>query len=129
MHIYYAIMAIFISIDKPYHELMNKEFGKNVKKYRKMRGLTQAQLSEMIDIEEMSLSRIECGSRFPRKENIDKLVQALDCSVSDLFNFEDEKSFTEAELRKEITKKLKHAKLNDLKYFNKIISAYWETKI
>ena len=108
---------------------MNKEFGKNVKKYRKMRGLTQAQLSEMIDIEEMSLSRIECGSRFPRKENIDKLVQALDCSVSDLFNFEDEKSFTEAELRKEITKKLKHAKLNDLKYFNKIISAYWETKI
>ncbi len=122
-------MAIFISIDKPYHELMNKEFGKNVKKYRKMRGLTQAQLSEMIDIEEMSLSRIECGSRFPRKENIDKLVQALDCSVSDLFNFEDEKSFTEAELRKEITKKLKHAKLNDLKYFNKIISAYWETKI
>lgn len=106
-----------------------KLLGRRVRTIRKMRGLTQEKLAELIGIEPLSLSRIECGSRFPRKENIDKLVQALDCSVSDLFNFEDEKSFTEAELRKEITKKLKHAKLNDLKYFNKIISAYWETKI
>ncbi len=108
---------------------VKKLLGQRIRLMRKKRGLTQERLSELIGIEPLSLSRIECGSRFPRKENIEKLSKALDCSINDLFDFEEEKTYTAAELKKEINQKLKNAGINDLKYFNKIITAYWETKI
>lgn len=91
-----------------------------------MRGFTQAQLSEMLGIEEMSVSRIETGTRFTRVENIDKIVEILQCDLQELFRPEQEK--TEAELKKEIRAKLAKAKLKDLKYFNKMIDAYLEAK-
>lgn len=108
---------------------IKKLLGQRIRLLRKRREFTQEQLSELIGIEPLSLSRIECGSRFPRKENIEKLAQALDCTINDLFNFKEEKTYTAAELRKEINQKLKMASINDLKYFNKIITAYWDTKI
>ncbi len=103
-----------------------KILGHRIKTLRKQSGLTQAQLSEMIDVEEMSLSRMETGSRFPRQENINKLIEALKCEAWQLFDFRYEK--TEAELKKEIRAKLAKAKLKDLKYFNKMIDAYMEAK-
>ena len=63
----------------------------------------------------------------PRQENIEKLLKVLECDLEDLFCSGEEK--TEAQLRKEITQKLKSAKLADLNYFNKMLKAYFESKI
>lgn len=103
-----------------------KIFGKNIKRLRNILGLTQAQVAEKLGIEEMSVSRIETGARFTRIENIEKLVDILQCQPSDLFAYEQEK--TEAELKKEIRSKIAKAKLKDLKYYNKMIDAYLEAK-
>lgn len=105
---------------------LKKKFGERVKELRKARGWTQAELAEMLDIEEMSVSRVETGSRFMRKDNIEKLAELFECEIKDLFDFGYIK--TEKELRAEIQKKLKKADLKDLKYYNKMIDAYLEAE-
>ena len=93
---------------------------------RKAKGLTQAQLAEMVDLEITSISRIENGSRFPQKENIEKFVEALDCNIKDLFDFDYIK--TRDELRTYIDKKLDEASLNDLQFYVRLIDAHLETR-
>ena len=40
---------------------LKKELGEKIKRFRKIRGLTQEQLAEMIDISARNLSNIEQG--------------------------------------------------------------------
>lgn len=63
-------------------------FGKRIKELRIKCGLSQENLSEMIDIAERNLSKIECGKSFIRAEKIGKLASALGVKPKDLFEFE-----------------------------------------
>lgn len=105
---------------------ITKDFGVRLQEIRKARGLTQAQLAESIGLDVKTISRIETGGRFPQKENIEKLVNALNCNVKDLFDFDYIKS--KEELRVYIDKILDNAPLNDLKYYARIIDAHIECK-
>lgn len=105
---------------------ITKDFGISQQEIRKAKGLTQAQLAEMVDLEITSISRIENGTRFPQKENIEIFVEALDCNIKDLFDFDYIK--TRDELRTYIDKKLDEASLNDLQFYVRLIDAHFETR-
>ncbi len=64
---------------------VKEELGKKIKRMRINRGLTQEQLSEMVDISQRTLSGIEIGENFVTAETLDKLISALNTSTEELF--------------------------------------------
>lgn len=75
-------------------------FGNNLHIYRKLRGLSQEQLSERLDISVKHLSTMETGKVFASAELIEKIAFELDVSISALFYTPDEKSLDGSELAK-----------------------------
>src|SRR5271157_3927945 len=59
--------------------------GENIKKYRKMVGLTQDQLAEKLEVGPKHLSNIEIGRKFVTAELLEKLSSILKVSPSSLF--------------------------------------------
>lgn len=64
-----------------------KLLGKRIKEIRKFKGLTQEQLSEMIDLETSSLSGIESGRFYPSLHVLEKIASALDVEFVEFFKF------------------------------------------
>ena len=62
--------------------------GEKVKRLRKMRGFTQEQFAEMIDITPRNLCRIEAGENFVTSETLDKIINALNVPADILFSYE-----------------------------------------
>ena len=60
-------------------------FKRNLKYYRRKKGLTQEQLAELINCNPKYISGIESRNKFPSAEVIDALALALEVSVSQLF--------------------------------------------
>jgi transcriptional regulator with XRE-family HTH domain len=56
---------------------MRQDFIQNLKKYRKIEGVSQMRLAEMCDTDASYIGQIEIGSRFPSIELIEKMAQAL----------------------------------------------------
>lgn len=59
--------------------------GSRIQELRKVCRLTQAQLAEIIGIDEKHMSKIECGRHFPSLELLNKIAEALDKSLEDFF--------------------------------------------
>ena len=71
-----------------------KVLGDNIKKFRKIKGITQNELAEQVGLEVKSLSLIETGKGFVSAKTLEKLSLILNVSYSDLFNsqnYEDNK--------------------------------------
>ena len=62
--------------------------GEKVKRLRKIRGFTQEQFAEIIDITPRNLCRIESGENFVTAETLDKILNALNVSAGILFTYE-----------------------------------------
>lgn len=62
-------------------------FGLRVKEYRKQKGLTQAQLAELVNIDGKHISCIENGKNFPSADLIDRLSNVLNVAPKELFEF------------------------------------------
>jgi transcriptional regulator with XRE-family HTH domain len=63
----------------------SKLFGARLKELRKLRGLSQAALSELSGLHRHYVSDIERGIRNPAVENIARLAWALHTTPADLF--------------------------------------------
>lgn len=61
-----------------------EDSGKQVRKWRKIRGLTMAALANAVGISEAYLSQIENGKRQGRVSTFQKIAQALDIDLSKL---------------------------------------------
>ncbi len=105
---------------------INKKLGLRIQELRKAKGLTQAQLAEVINVEVVTISRIENGTRFPLKENLENIAQALNVQVKDLFDYEHLR--TKTALLKDIQAMSKQADLEDLRYIYKLLKIYFEAK-
>jgi len=105
---------------------MNKKLGKRIQELRKYKGLTQSQLAEQINVETVTISRIENGSRFPKKENLIKLAEALDVEIVEFFDYEHHKS--KGELLKEIKEILNNCSTKDLEYFYRLLVFHMQAK-
>ncbi|MCB1462647.1 MAG: helix-turn-helix domain-containing protein [Nitratireductor sp.] len=65
---------------------IKKAFGLRVRTLRTQKRLTQEKLSEKIGRSVDSLSLIERGENWPTAETIERLANALDIELSDLFD-------------------------------------------
>lgn len=66
---------------------IRKLLGKRIKELRKLNKMSQEELAEVANIEQRSLSHIECGDTFPSRSLLD-IAKALDIELKDLFDFE-----------------------------------------
>lgn len=61
-----------------------RNIGHNIKRTRKSRGLTQAELAQMVDITPKYLSNLECGEKIPKLETFISIANALKCDANSL---------------------------------------------
>lgn len=66
------------------YELDLQLFGRRVRDYRKMQGLTQEKLAEAAELSVPYISRIEKGAKRASVGTLIKLAAALDVTVDDL---------------------------------------------
>ena len=64
---------------------MEKIIGKKIQEYRKIKGLTQEQLSEMLDITPHYMSSLERGLYNIKLELLVRILNILDCSADEIF--------------------------------------------
>ena len=62
-------------------------FGKNLRKYRKLKGFTQEQLAIDLNIEISQISRIERGVINTSIGNINAISKVLKIDINQLFDF------------------------------------------
>ena len=62
--------------------------GNNIKLLRKLRNITQEELSELIGIHPRQLSKIETGEHFPSCKTLERLCIALEITPQEMFDFE-----------------------------------------
>ena len=62
-------------------------FGKNIRKYRKLKGLSQQELGVLLGFSTRTVSDWECNNTEPNIETIRKLVKVLDIAYEDLFDY------------------------------------------
>lgn len=60
-----------------------KFIGSTIKQARKIKGLTQEQLAELIGIHEKQLSKIETGKSFPTRKNLEKIFSILNINITE----------------------------------------------
>lgn len=66
-------------------DLIKKIFGKNLKRLRKQRKLTQDQLSELVGINARHMSKIENAEHFPNSTTFEHICKALKVKPQELF--------------------------------------------
>ena len=62
-------------------------FGKKIKELRKKHGYTQAQLAELVSVDDKHISCIESGKNFPSPDLLERFANSLNVEVKDLFEF------------------------------------------
>ena len=101
---------------------MNKKelLGKRLRELRKRKGINQEKLAEMIEVDPTTISNIENGKNYPSLINLENLLNVLDSSFLEAFDFEHKNK--KEDLLSQINEKLKNNpdKLED---FYKIIMA------
>lgn len=65
-------------------------FGRHLRALRTSKGVTQEQLADEVDLTVESISNIERGKFGPKFDNLEKIAAALQVSVKELFEFEDD---------------------------------------
>ncbi len=88
--------------------LLKEELGKNIKKIRSAKKMTQEKLAEIIGIDPKSVSKIENGKNYPSSETLSAIAHALDVEFYELFVFEKIKS--PQKMRSEILKAIEDEK-------------------
>ncbi len=68
-----------------YEGFLNK-FGVKLKYLRLLNNMTQEELAEQLSVDPHYLSDIECGRRNITLKTVYRIAQALNISVSELFN-------------------------------------------
>ncbi len=65
-----------------------KLLGKNIKKYRELKGLTQSELAEFVGLSREYIADIERGLKNVSLRKLYLIVDTLNVKCSDLINFD-----------------------------------------
>ena len=104
---------------------IRKILGENVKKYRKLKGLSQEKFAELIEIGVTSLSLIERGKGFATASTLEKMSEILNISIAELmssYDTEDEKTLYNEILTRLLNIKSQKDKLKLLNEYLKILA-------
>ena len=99
-----------------------KLLGQRIKSLRKMRGYTQEQLAEIIDINPKYLSSVERGEENPTLNLFLRLAQGLKVDLYEIFQFEHEGE-PPRRLRKKLESLIAAAKEEDLARLTRVLEA------
>jgi transcriptional regulator with XRE-family HTH domain len=70
--------------------VVKKELGKRIAALRKRRGLSQEELAQLTGYSVAFLSLVERGINAPSVAGLDRIAQALDVEIRELFDLETE---------------------------------------
>ena len=68
---------------------IRNNLSRNIKAFRAIQKMSQAELAEKAEISIPFLSQIECGNKFPSPSVLANIADSLKVSVSDLFTEKD----------------------------------------
>ncbi|MFN6518789.1 MAG: helix-turn-helix domain-containing protein [Nostoc sp. CreGUA01] len=68
---------------------LRTRFGRRLRQIRRLKNLTQQQLAEPTEISVEFLSNIERGINAPSFDTLEKLVEVLNVSYAELFDFQE----------------------------------------
>lgn len=88
--------------------------GRRIKEVRQMRGFSQEELAERMDVNAKYLSSVERGRENPTLDLLARLARALEVDLVDLFNYSWLK-LGEAELKKKLRILVERAELEQLR--------------
>ena len=94
--------------------------GLKIRELRKKQKISQEKFSELVDLNPRQIVIIENGESFPTAENLEKIADALNTSVQDLF-YNDCFSSDEV-LKKEIIKYLDNLNSKELRMLYLVVS-------
>lgn len=94
--------------------------GLRIKEFRENRKLTQNKLAEMVGIDPKHLSRIENGRNYPSLETLEKILDNLDVTYEEIFNFKH--LVPKEELICKINSKLDNLPNSKLKFIYSIVN-------
>ena len=80
--------------------------AENMKKYRKIMGLSQMALAERIGCSTTLIGNIETNRRFPSADNINRIANSLNVKVSDLFTEQEPESMIKMASKQELKARL-----------------------
>lgn len=123
----YIFIHLIINIIKEVNMAGNKIFGKHLQNLREAKGYSQEQLAELVGVEYQTISRIETGYYFTSYDNLQKIANALNLTIKDLFDYS-ENELSKTDLLKLISKELKTCNFEDLKTIRKMINLFFEYK-
>jgi len=93
---------------------ISKKLGLRIKELREKQGYTQLKLAEILN-----LSKIERGVQIPKEESLEKLAQAFNVNLRDLFDYE---HFTDKSLLiSKINKILENSDLETVQKYYRIL--------
>jgi transcriptional regulator with XRE-family HTH domain len=97
-------------------------FGRKIREYRKKRNYTQAELAELVNVDDKHISCIESGKSFPSSDLIERFTVALGVEPKDLFEFNHLED--PIDLKNEIISMLQNLKNEDLVLTYKYIRTF-----
>ena len=65
-----------------------KVLGARIRELRKRKGISQENLAELVGVEPPSICNIETGRNYPTFQTLEKIVNVLELTFSDVFKFE-----------------------------------------
>lgn len=86
------------------NDYLIQNFGKNVAQLRKKKGVTQAELAEVIGVKKAAISKIELGTSYPTFANLDKIARYFKATPNELFG-----TSTDIELERAVIKTDKYS--------------------
>ena len=69
---------------------IQQQLGQKIKELRKIKGYSQEQFAEKIDIATNTLSSIERGNAFMTAPTLEKIIEVLNVTPKDLFSFDED---------------------------------------
>ena len=66
--------------------------GKRLREIRKRKGINQEQLAELINVDPTTISNIENGKNYPSMMNLENIIDVLDTTFTEVFDFEHKNS-------------------------------------
>lgn len=97
--------------------------ARNIKTFRIIQNISQADLAERADISVPFLSQIECANKFPSPAILARLADALEVSVSDMFS---EKKSVKSDDAKFMIDAMKSILSGQLQSFESFCKNYFE---
>ncbi len=86
---------------------IKKKIGNNVRRLRRLKGLKQSELAELVGVEDKTISRIEVGGNYPSMDLLVRMADALDSELTEFVNFSDKVTESLSEFTKEDMKVIK----------------------